>query len=337
MSNPLAARITEAAFGCEGIDVLEPARIGEAEWKNELLFFLKPEVFVLDRVGTEKTIALVLEKLSEFGAKIDGICALGGNFLKKNNIMSQHYGYINRISNSASRLVTAEERAKIEAAFGLLPGKYELLGGHEYLNRFRSYNPDSLDRMWFSVKSIKIRSGLYVRHVKEEGADIVLVNGFHPSQLAFYTDRSHRVVLLLLHSNTSWSKLRNEMVGETFPERALPGSIRETLYTNIKDYGFKEITVALNAVHLSAGPFEGMAEIANFFGKIMDLDMSKRPPLLLKRMRSAGIAYEDAIGTLRNPPIEYKGKGTDLFTATEDMDSDAAISVFKDTIGKGTT
>lgn len=335
MEDDLASKITEVALRCEGAEMIEPPKVGEGEWKNELLLFIKPEVFLLaDRANVEKTIRLVLDKLSKFDAKIDGIYALGGSMLEKNNIMSKHYGYINQISNSASKLIDAEQRAKIEEAFGLKFGSYQIMGGHEYLQKYKYDTPDTLDELWLSEKSIKIRSGLYVRHIKKGNDDIVLVNGFHPKQLSYYTERSHRIALMLIHSNTSWSRLKNEMIGTTFPEKAVPDSIRGILYREIKDYGFPVISVAINGVHLSAGPFEGMAEIVNFFGKIANLDIAVQPPLLLKMMVQASIPQMIAVKALDNPQINYNGRSTDLFTSTEDMDSQPAISVFKDTIAK---
>ena len=171
--------------------------------------------------------------------------------------------------------------------------------------------------------------GFYVRHLEKDGKDLIMVDGFHPKQLAYYTDPSHRIVLMLLHSNTSWSDLRNKMVGATYPEKAVPDSIRGIIYSRAKELGFGEVTIANNCVHLSGGPFEGMFEISNFFGKIASLDISKQWPLTLRYMLSEGMRYDDAIKALDNPQVEKEGKTLDLFTATEDMDTDKAIPVFK--------
>ena len=333
----LANKITEAALGCRDTDMIEQLKVGDGNWENEALMFIKPEVFALkDESSIEKVVQYMLDCLKKFDAKVDGICAVGGSFLGKNDVMSSHYGYINTVSNSASKALDDGFRKKIEEAFKLEPGKYEVLGGHEFLKKYKGETPETLDKLWFEEKSVKLRSGLYVRHVRKDSVDTVLVNGFHPNQLFHFTNPSHKTVLLLIHSNTSWWKLKNEMIGATFPEKAVPESMRGMLYANAKEYGFdSSITIANNCVHLSAGPFEGMAEIANFFGKIIKLDVSKQQPILLKKMMSSGITLDDALKSLDNPPIEYNGRSTDLFTATEDTDSDKAISVFKETVLKG--
>ena len=235
----LTNKIVEAALGCKNSRMIKPAKIGEGPWANEALLFIKPEVFMLgDRASMEKVVQYVLDSLAKFDAKVDGIYAVSGNFLGKNNIMSKHYGYINTVSNSASKILEEDFRKRIEETFGLTRGKYSVLGGHEFLQKYPAETPDSLDVLWFKEKSIKLRSGFYIRHLKMDGADIVLVNGFHPKQLSHFTDPYHRIVLMVIHSNTPWSRLKNEMIGHTFPEKAVPNSIRGELYANAKAYGF---------------------------------------------------------------------------------------------------
>ena len=130
---------------------------------------------------------------------------------------------------------------------------------------------------------------------------------------------------MLLHSNTDWAILKNDMVGATFPEKAARKSIRGMLYAHAKEYGFDAVTIANNGTHLSAGPFKAMFEIVNFFGKIMGMDLRKQPPLTLRRMLEVGIEYEQAIQTVDNPLLVHDGKTVDLFTATEDMNTDKQL------------
>ena len=329
----LAHKITEAALGYDTVEVLQPARIGEGQWQNELVLFTKPEVFLVSKTDqSEKIVNLVLNKIGEFDALVEGIAVVGGRVLEEMEIMSRHYGFINVLSRSASKMLNADDKKKIEDALGASVSGYDILGGHEYLKQYPQETGSDLDRLWFGEKSEKIRSGFYVRSVKKDGRNIVLVNGFHPEQLSHFTNPSHKIVLMLLHSNTDWSTLKNEMVGATFPEKAASESIRGTLYAHPREYGFESVTIANNAVHLSAGPFEGMFEIVNFFGKIMGLDLQTQPPLTLRRMLEAGIDYENAVKALDNPVITRSGKTVDLFTATEDMNTDDAVVLYKESL-----
>lgn len=328
-----ARDITREALTCDTVEVLQPAKVGEGLWRNELLFFTKPEIFLVPETDqSEKSIDLILEKMRAFDVHIEGIAVVGGRLLEEMEIMSKHYGFINILSTSASKVLNADDRKKIEDALSISVSGFEILGGHEYLEQYLGETSADLDRVWFTEKSAKIRSGFYVRHVQKDGKDIILVNGFHPQQLAHFTNPSHKIVLMLLHSNTDWSILKNDMVGATFPEKAARDSIRGMLYTQAKEYGFDAVTIANNGTHLSAGPFEAMFEIVNFFGKIMGLDPRKQPPLTLRRMLEAGIEYEQAIKTVDNPLLVRDGKTVDLFTATEDMNTDEAIDLFKQSL-----
>ena len=122
------------------------------------------------------------------------------------------------------------------------------------------------------------------------------------------------------------------MVGATFPEKAVPESIRGTLYAQAEKFGLESVSIANNGVHLSAGPFEAMFEIVNFFGKILELDPGKQPPLILQRMLEAGIDAERALSTLDNPIVTQGPKPVDLFTATEDMDTGEAVAFWKESL-----
>ena len=333
LTSDTARTITSNALKCDTVEVLQPIQIGKGTWRNELLFFTKPEVFLnADASQSEKIINLVLEKMRAFDAHIEGIAIVGGQVLDKMEIMSKHYGFINILSKSASKMLNSDDKRKIEDALGTSVSKSDILGGHEYLEQYPGETSSDLDRLWFVEKSIKIRSGFYVRHVQKNERNIILVNGFHPLQLSHFTNPSHKIVLMLLHSNTNWSVLKNEMVGATFPEKASAESIRGVLYKRAKEYGFDSVSIANNATHLSAGPFEAMFEIVNFFGKIMGMDIQKQPPLVLRHMLEVGIDYERAVGALDNPPITHSGKAIDLFTATEDMDTDKAVALFKSSL-----
>jgi len=327
----LIKTIAAMAPTCDNFAVVQPVEIGRETHRNELLLFVKPEIFMVKNTAqVEAALDLVFAKLAEFGAIVSGVAVVGGKVLEEAEIMNRHYGYINRLSRFASQMVDAEDRSKIAEALGIptLEG-IAIYGGHEYLKAHPGEDCFALDTLWFTKKSLKIRSGFYVQHYTKDGEDFILVNGFHPAQLLHFTDPTHRIVLVLVHSDTPWATLRNEMVGATFPEKAVPHSIRGTLYAHAEDYGLGTVSIANNGVHLSAGPFEGLFEINNFFGKILDLDIEKQPPLLLKKMLAAGLPMQTALKALENPIVSETPKPTDLFTATEDVDSDAAVALWK--------
>lgn len=333
-NSELIKKIAAMTPTCDEFTVVQPVNVGQEALQNELLLFVKPEIFIVEHTAhVEAGLGLVFEKLAEFGAHVSGIAIVGGKVLEEAEIMNRHYGYINRLSRFASQMIDDADKRKIAEALDIASiDAFPALGGHEYLKRYPEDTPFTLDTLWFTKKSIKIRSGFYIQSYEKNGEPFILVNGFHPAQLAHFTDPSHRIVLVLVHADTPWATLRNEMVGATFPEKAVPHSIRGTLYANAADYGMRTVSIANNGVHLSAGPFEGMFEIMNFFGQILDLDVAKQPPLLLKRMLAAGLSMEDALKAMDNPVVSESPKLTDLFTATEDVDTEAAVALWQQAI-----
>lgn len=326
--NPhIASEIARFAQSSGYLKILQELEIGREGWKNELVLFMKPELqMVSDPAFIATSAALILEKLAEYQAEIHGLAIAGGQYLADHGIMDRHYGYINYLSKNASKILEAEDLAKIAAAFGLAStAGIPLYGGHEYLASYPGETIADLDGYWFSKTAIKIRSGFYIQMYEKDGAPFILVNGFHPSQLNHFTAPDHRIVLFLLHSNTPWKALRNDLIGNTFPERAAPSSIRGTFYGSPARFGLSKVVISQNGVHLSAGPFEGAFEANNFFGNAADQTAEKPQPLLIRRLLARGLSSAAALQALSNPPLKVGEKQTDLFSATEDVDIDAAI------------
>ena len=331
----------QALFGAiesdEDIAVIEPPAIGQTQHQNELLMFIKPEILAVpDRDSLGNSLDLIWAKLAEFDASVQGIVVVGGQALERKESMDRHYGAINVLSKSASASLSAADRQSVYDALAVSPAEYPIFGGHEFLASYASYTPASLDALWFTRKAEKIRSGFYVQAYGADGAKFVLVNGFHPAQLAHFTEPSHRIALMLVHSDTEWASLRDRMIGDTFPERADAGSIRGILHARPAHYGFEDVTIANNGVHLSAGPFEAMFEIANFFGSLLDVDVSSTRPHIVNAMRSAGICEQDAFTAMKNPYVDDStGETTDLFSATEHIDTNAAVALYRSNLAGG--
>lgn len=332
MSNiaAIASNLAASAAETTNYKILQELEIGKEGWQNELLLFMKPELFMVsDPDYIRQSAALVLEKLAEYQAEIHGIMVVGGQFLADQQIMDRHYGYINKLSKSASKVLSDEDLRKVAAALGLrsLSG-IDLLGGHEYMDKYPWETVEELDRVWFSKKSIKIRSGFYVQLYEKNGGLFILVNGFHPAQLNHFTHPDHRTTLFLVHSNTAWKALRNDMVGNTYPEKAGPDSIRGSLFADPARFGLAKVDISVNGVHLSAGPYEGVFEVINFFSSLYP-EAGRPLPLLVKRLVAAGLPASEAFKVKDNPPLTVGEKATDLFSATEEIDTPTAIDFWQ--------
>ncbi len=298
--------------------------------KNELLFFFKPECFLSGSPeNTGHIVEMVFDKFNQYKTEISGALLLRGDRLDELSIMDRHYGFINKLSRNASGMVGEEELSKIRESLGPVSlEECRILGGHEFLERFDGYDEKLLDDLWLSKKSIKLRSGFYIQKYNVNAEDIILVNGFHPAQLRHFTDSSHKIVVLLLHSDADWNILKNNMVGNTFPEKAEQDSIRGELFLNSGRYGIPEVSISNNCVHLSAGPFEALFEMKNFLKDIQGVTFDLNKTKMYNLMAAKGLAGKDVERCIQNPVARINEKSTDIFTLTEDRNSAEAIADF---------
>ncbi len=314
----------------EKIHILQDIQLGNSEHEHELLLFVKPDVFALeDKSKTEKVLGMIFDKLAQHQAHVKGMAIVGGQALEEKGIMDRHYGFINQLSRNASTLITQEERAKMLEMLELDPdGTYRFLGGHEYLALHPELSVKDLDDIWWTKKSIKLKSGFYFQIYDLDNQQTILINAFHPLQLAQFTGHDRRILLMLIGSNTDWKTLRQELVGDSFPEKAHPNSIRGTLFASPEEYGFSEVTIANNGVHLSAGPFEAAFEVTNFFGNLFDMDIRENKPRLIHLLEEMGMSYDKAVHALTNPQLSGYEKPTSLFSVTEDMNAKEAAELW---------
>ena len=302
--------------------IIQPVLVGKSNHQNELVFFIKPEL--LDVENDEKilnSLLLIQQKFAEYNVEVNGAAIVPGTTLEKHGIMNRHYGFINQLSREASKMIDSETKERIFKLLNLDENSQrKILGGHEFLKAFGT-DIKKLSDVWFGKGAQKLRSGFYCIDTTFDNTPIVLINGFHPSQLEHFTREDHTIYLMLLHTDTNWEALKFDLVGDTFPERANPGSIRGMLYADPQRYAQKNVGINTNGVHLSAGPFEAAFEITNFFGPLINLDPTVIPPLVIKQAFVSGFSLEAALGLLDNPPTN----GSDLFSETENLNSLQAV------------
>ena len=313
--------IISQILSAQDAQIVQPVQVGKTDRENELVFFVKPELLdVRDEAKILNSLNLIKDKFEAFNVEVDGAAIIPGVTLERFEIMNRHYGFINQLSRLASTLIDADTRAAMFAKLGIPDdGKHTILGGHEFLAHFKT-DLDHLSKVWFAQTAQKLRSGFYFIEDTVNGEPILLVNGFHPSQLAHFTRPDHRIYLMLLHTDTDWYDLKFKLVGDTFPERADANSIRGMLAANPEFYGQAEVGINTNGVHLSAGPFEAAFEVVNFLGDLIQLDPAQTPPLAIKRAMEAGLSKKDALALLQNPRVD----DSDLFSETENMNTSEA-------------
>ncbi len=289
--------------------------------KNQLLAFFKPEVFLNKKPEQiEKIMKLVFKKLEKYEVSVDGTALFPGSVIGRYSIMDKHYGVINTLSKNASKVLSKNEKDLVFKTLGIKNKNTKILGGHEAFEIAGINNTYDFDNYWLETKSEKVKSGFYIRSMKIRGEEVVVVDGFHPHQLAHYTETDRHLGVMLVSSNTPWAKLRNEMIGETFPEKALPSSIRGEIFSKANDFGFKSVGIENNIIHLSAGPSEAMFEIDNFLHTSCSIDFLEKKTKLAESLLLAGISKENIRKMLTDK---------DLHDKLEHKDTDEAVTIIK--------
>ena len=299
--------------------------------QNQMLFIVKPEVFLIqDPKIVEETCRFMGERIDSFGLETQGCYVMSAETLKASEIIDRHYGYINRLSRAASSLLSVIEKAEVRKLCGA-GDSTPVLGGHEVLAKFQDLSPKALDEIWVSKKSLRVRSGLYVQSFDISGEALVIVNGFHPFQVERFTGSGRKIALLLLNSDLPWKLLRVRMLGDTFPERAAPGSIRGEMHRGPERFGFKSVTISNNAAHLSAGPFEAVFELSNFLSAVPGLNFEIGMTRQARHFKSQGLSVSDLRRAIDNPSacIANAKPAIPLFDATEEFDAQSGTAVFR--------
>jgi len=185
----IKAEIASKVKACDGVSVVQPVQIGHEGRANELLMFIKPEIFMVDDTAKmQKSLDMIFSKLDDFGAEVNGVVIVGGPALEEKKCMDRHYGAINVLSRTAAADMSDEDRKAIFDTLEVSPDEYTIYGGHEFLAAHPDYTPYQLDDLWFTKKSLKIRSGFYVQAYEVNNEKFILVDGFHPAQLAHFTE-----------------------------------------------------------------------------------------------------------------------------------------------------
>ncbi len=299
--------------------------------KNELLFFIKPEITSGgENVRLEDIIDHILDKIGAFGFNIHNIISLSAPYLKKYNIIAKHYGIINQIASNARANLSDSAKEKFHELFGIPFEEANVQGGLEYIEKNGNYDASSLSDLWESLEHKKLGGGTYCAPINTGKGVVYLFNGFHPQQIEHFTRDGSNIVVFTLSGDTKWSAARNDFVGATNPQKANKNSLRRDFLDLSEKFGLPEVSNGFNGVHLSAGPVEALAELQRFnsnfsvpagvkgyndfnFGRILENEFGDR----LDEIVSNSLT------------VDINGKARSIFDLTEEMDSDEAVELLK--------
>jgi hypothetical protein len=302
------------------------------EFENQFIFFIKPEITLEDKnIKFDKVLELVFDKLSEFNLNIQNVKVLGAKYLEKHNIISEHYGVINKLSNSPLEYMSEEAKNKLKEIANVSDlNDCNVMGAFEFLNKYSYFNADSLDILWQNKEVKKLAGGTYLENIKVDTDNVYLINGFHPRQIKHFTKEGRSIVVFTIAGNLSWSDARNRFIGATNPQVAHESSLRRTLLEKKDEYGIPEVSQGLNGFHLSAGPVEGLIELIRYNSDFSDKSKVKsyKDFDFGKKLESSFL--EEVIKQiLNNVNVDFEGKKISIFDLTEEKCSSEALEILK--------
>lgn len=317
-----------------GAPVVTLAYPGAApELMNEYCLFLKPEL-TDEAARLPERLQVVLDALARTGQEVVATSVLSSDYLGRHEIMRRHYGIIDRISRGGQAALSEEARKKLKESFSedIAAGAL-VLGGEQFLAQHAEFTAEKLAELFDSLPLNKVGSGAYAGRAKIGEQVVILLNGFQPAQLERFTAPGRGIVVFAVRTKTSWKTLRREFTGATNPTQAVAGSLRAEFLRRKDELDLKEVSTGLNAVHVSAGPVEGMVELARYFS---DLDGTYRLDVTATTFGAgalrAGLGTERLSAAAANTVVTSAGRGGPVFDLTEELDANEAVALLRDAV-----
>jgi len=294
---------------------------------NEFVIFSKPELGRLQGADLEAVWDLFSSALASYDVTVHQVKILTGPELDAAGAIQQHYGVINQISRLGRPALTAAADRALVDQFGDSLDRATVLGGHQFLERFSEFSPFALAMLFSNLSVARLGPGTYAAPAKIDGEIVIVLNGFHPRQLSFFTAEDAVCAFLHASSSTAWEVLRSDLIGATDPAKADPGSIRGTLFADPAAFGLRSVNSNFNGVHMSAGPLEGLAELGRFFGAAPGGSTWR----FAETLEAAGATAEEITELTQNPDVEVDGEPTTAFDVTEGVDAEPAAELLVQT------
>jgi hypothetical protein len=290
---------------------------------GEFVIFSKPELSRLNSTDRAAVWDLFAGSFGAYDVTVHRIKIMTGPELDQAGVMQRHYGVINQISRLGRAALTEAAENELSALLADAPSDAEVLGGHQFLERYAEFSPFALAMLFSNAKVSRLGPGSYAAPVRIDGVTVVILNGFHPRQLSFFTATDAACAFLHASSPTDWEVLRSELIGATDPSQATARSLRGILYADPASFGLTTVNSNFNGVHMSAGPLEGLGELDRFFGEVQPLiDWS-----FARTLAAAGASTDAIIGFLENPVIETDGERGTAFDLTEGLNPEPAAKL----------
>lgn len=299
-------------------------------YQNEFLFFIKPEITLKsDSIKLDDVLLLILNQVAKYDLHIKEASVLSADYLNEHNIIAQHYGVINKLSNNIRESISEAAIQKFQNIFDKDFNQAEVFGSLEFLKEFTEFTPLTLDYLWQNIKFEKLAGGTYACELNFNGRLVYLFNGFHPRQLNHFIEPGRSIVTMTLAGNINWDDAREQFIGATNPEIAEAGSLRNTFFKNEQSLGLPAMSSSWNGVHLSAGPVEGLIELMRYNSDFSTGDIKKPTDYQFGQHLVNVFGEEKANKILENCDVTFDGSNVSVFDLTEENNSNEAIDLLQ--------
>jgi hypothetical protein len=301
---------------------------------NRAFVFVKPHACI--EKAADRVVELVRERLESNDIRVVTENVLDAATIDANEYIDTHYG---AIASKAVLLQPSElslsEKATVsfKATFGM-EWADALKKGIVY-NAKDACGKLSLDsqgiatewkKLTMGKSLLKFGGGFYCGKLAD---DCFVINAFYMAMRAMYTTAPARIHHFCVEwdpaeTGISWEDFRSNVIGATDPTTAPPTSLRGSIYEKWEELGLEEQpSTALNGVHASAGPFEGLAERMNWCGTTADEDRFGQALL------DAGVALSDILAFAKDPQVKHdtSTSSSSLFDLVEDVNADECIAI----------
>lgn len=306
----------------------------EHSGENEFLLILKPEIFAFTRPDQQiSVIEIILNRLAQYKLSVSSFRVINAAYLEKYTVIAQHYGIINAAARDFKSVITDELQRNFEMLYGQELANSKVYGSIELSGKVPGITKEILQNLWSGCEIKRLSGGIYCGEINYDNEKIYLINGFHPPQIEHFTSEGRIVVTMNVSGDLDWIIARQQLIGNTYPEKAEKGSLRRDLSDQFGKLGFDAVSYVINYVHLSAGPLEALIELQRFNSDFQNHTHASFFEFGFGNRLRENFSEEQCRMILSNPTVLFDGKESSLYDLTEELNSADALVRLKRVVG----
>ena len=127
----------------------------------EFVIFSKPELGRLSSADLAAVWDLFASSFASYDVTVHRVKIMTGPELDQAGVMQRHYGVINQISRLGRPALTEAAEQSLSEMLADAPEDTEVLGGHQFLERYAEISPFALAMLFSNAKASRLGPGTY--------------------------------------------------------------------------------------------------------------------------------------------------------------------------------